>query len=142
MTPAQTDFVKRSFEYIQPIAGKAGALFYGRLFEIDPELRKLFKGDLGEQGEKLMAMIGIAVHGLDRLDTVVPAVEALGVRHGRYGVRDKDYDTVCEALLWTLERGLGTFFTADVKEAWIAAYTLLATTMKNAARRSTSAAGA
>lgn len=142
MTPAQIDFVKRSFDYVQPIAGKAGALFYGRLFEIDPELRKLFKGDLGEQGEKLMAMIGIAVHGLDRLDTVVPAVEALGVRHGRYGVKDKDYDTVREALLWTLERALGTFFTVDVKESWIAAYTLLATTMKNAARRSTSAARA
>jgi hemoglobin-like flavoprotein len=93
----------------------------------------LFKGDLVEQGRKLMQMIGVAVNGLDRLDQILPAVQQLGVRHAAYGVRDQHYDTVATALLWTLEQGLGSDFTPEVKDAWTAAYTVLAGTMKHAA---------
>jgi hemoglobin-like flavoprotein len=80
-----------------------------------------------------MQMIAIAVNGLDRLDELVPAVRQLGVRHARYGVKDQHYDTVAEALLWTLERGLGPDFTPAAKEAWTAVYGVLAATMKEAA---------
>ncbi|MFL5542728.1 MAG: globin family protein, partial [Longimicrobiaceae bacterium] len=107
--------------------------FYGRLFELDPSLRPMFRGDLEEQGKKLMQMITVVVRGLDRLDQLVPAVEALGRRHAGYGVRDSHFDTVAAALLWTLGQGLGDAFTAPVKAAWTEAYTLLATVMKRAA---------
>jgi nitric oxide dioxygenase len=80
-----------------------------------------------------MQMIAVAVNGLDRLDELVPAVRQLGVRHARYGVEDRHYDTVAEALLWTLERGLGSDFTPAVKDAWTTVYGVLATTMKEAA---------
>ena len=133
MTAEQKLFVQKKFAKVVPIADTAAALFYGRLFEIDPALRPLFKGDLVEQGRKLTQMIGVAVNGLDRLDQIVPAVQQLGVRHVAYGVRDEHYATVAVALLWTLEQGLGADFTPEVRDAWTAAYTLLADTMKAAA---------
>jgi hemoglobin-like flavoprotein len=134
MTPAQVDEVKRSFALVAPIADQAGTLFYTRLFEIDPSLRPLFKADIEAQSKKLMQMIAVAVNGLDRLETIVPAIQALGARHAGYGVTDEHYDTVATALLWTLEQGLGDAFTPAAREAWIAAYLLLAGTMKAAAR--------
>jgi hemoglobin-like flavoprotein len=133
MTPAQKLLVQTTFTKVVPITDTAASLFYGRLFEIDPALRPLFKGDLVEQGRKLIKMIGVAVNGLDRLEQIVPAVQQLGVRHMAYGVKDEHYVTVAVALLWTLEQGLGADFTPDVREAWTAAYTLLAETMKAAA---------
>jgi len=118
---------------VLPISDKAAELFYGKLFELDPSLKPLFKGDMKEQGEKLMKMINTAVNGLDQLDQIVPAVQQLGVRHVNYGVKDKEYDTVGAALLWTLETGLGDAFTDEVKEAWATVYGILADTMKAAA---------
>jgi len=100
----------------------------------------LFKGDIQVQGEHLMATLKIAVDGLDDLDAIVPTVEDLGRRHVDYGVKDEDYDTVGEALLWTLEKGFGDEFTPEVKGAWATVYTLLATVMTNAANASGDAA--
>jgi len=133
MTPEQISLIKSSWARVTPIADKAAELFYGKLFELDPSLKPLFKGDMTEQGAKLMKMIGTAVNGLDRLEEIVPAVQALGVRHIAYGVKDEHYDTVGAALLWTLEAGLGEYFTDDVKEAWATVYGVLADTMKTAA---------
>ena len=73
--------------------------FYDRLFERDPSLRALFTGDMKEQGQALMAMIATAVGGLKRLDTIVPAVQELGIRHAGYGVTEDHYNTVGAALL-------------------------------------------
>ncbi|HXO03117.1 MAG TPA: globin family protein [Stellaceae bacterium] len=133
MTPEQIAIVKTSFAMVAPIADQAGMLFYDRLFTIDPSLRRLFKGDIAEQSRTLMKMIAVAVGGLDRLETIVPAVQALGVRHASYGVTTAHYDTVAAALLWTLGQGLGDGFTPEVEAAWVAAYTLLAATMRAAA---------
>ncbi len=134
MNEQQIALVQESFAKVAPIADQAAAMFYKKLFELDPNLTPLFKGELDEQGKKLMKMIGIAVNGLGRLDEIVPAVQGLGERHVGYGVKDEDYDTVGSALLWTLEQGLGPDFTPECKEAWTITYTLLATTMKDAAK--------
>src|SRR5881628_200425 len=101
MNPEQIMLVQASFVLVMPIAETAAALFYGRLFELDPSLRPMFRGDMAEQGRKLMQTIAVVVHGLDRLPTLVPAVEALERRHAGYGVRDEHYATVAAALLWT-----------------------------------------
>ncbi|WP_455196392.1 globin family protein [Kaarinaea lacus] len=135
MTPEQKDLVQTTFADVVPIADTAAKLFYGKLFELDPELKSLFKGDMEEQGRKLMKIIATAVNGLDRLDEIVPVVEDLGKRHVGYGVKDKDYNTVGAALLWTLKQGLDSSFTPEVEEAWTVVYTLLADTMKNAAAK-------
>jgi hemoglobin-like flavoprotein len=134
VTNSQKVLVQESFAAVVPIADDAAALFYRRLFELDPSLERMFKGDMTEQRRKLMQMLTAAVKGLDRLDQLVPVVEDLGRRHVGYGVADEHYDTVGAALLWTLEKGLGSAFTPEVKDAWIAVYGLLAGTMKNAAK--------
>ncbi|MES1164328.1 MAG: globin family protein [Verrucomicrobiota bacterium] len=133
MTPSQKSLVQQTFAQVVPIADQAAALFYGRLFELDQSLRPLFKNDMRAQGQKLMQMIGYAVGKLDAPDELVPAVEGLGRKHVGYGVKDADYGTVGAALLWTLEKGLGPAFTADVKAAWTAAYEALAGMMKKGA---------
>lgn len=134
MNDTQISLVQDSFAKVVPIADNAAALFYHRLFELDPELRPLFRGNMEEQGKKLMKMIGMAVNSLGRLEEIVPAVQSLGERHVDYGVKDQDYDTVGRALLWTLEQGLGKAFTPECQVAWTETYTLLANTMKDAAR--------
>ncbi len=133
MTPQQIQMVQTTWVKVIPIQDAAAGIFYGKLFEMDPALKPLFKYDLNAQGTKLMAMINTAVNGLAKVNEIVPAVEALGRRHVGYGVKDQHYDTVAGALLFTLEKGLGKDFTPDVKQSWTAAYLLLAGVMKKAA---------
>jgi len=140
LSTQQIELIQTSFAQVKPIADVAATLFYDRLFTLDPALRSMFHGDMAEQGRKLMTMLAVVVNGLPRLEMVVPAVEDLGRRHGRYGVQDSHYDTVGAALLWTLEQGLGAGFTPDVREAWTAAYTVLASVMKRASVAQSAAA--
>ena len=133
MTNDQIKLVQESFRQVAPIAETAAQLFYARLFELDPGLELLFKGNLTEQGRKLMQMIGLAVNSLDRMEQLLPVVRSLGARHVGYGVRDKDYDTVGQALLWTLQKGLGEAFTPDVEAAWRNVYATLASAMQSGA---------
>jgi hemoglobin-like flavoprotein len=134
VTPRDIALVQSSWKQVQPAAAQAAAMFYGRLFLLDPSVRPLFRGDLREQGTKLMSMISVAVNALARIETLVPAVQALGRRHAGYGVEDRHYDTVEAALLWTLEQGLGEAFSDETRQAWRAAYGMLASTMKEASR--------
>jgi len=140
LTAAQKTLVQTSFATIVPIADDAAALFYQRLFELDPSLQAMFRGSMIEQRKKLMQMLTAAVKGLDRLEQLVPVLQDLGRRHAAYGVAEAHYDTVGAALLWTLEMGLGAAFTAETREAWTAVYGLLATTMKDAASEARAAA--
>lgn len=133
MEPTTIALVESSFEKVKPIAAQAAELFYGRLFELDPSLKHLFKGDMTEQGRKLMATLAFAVAGLRQPETILKAVQELGRRHVGYGVQDAHYDTVGQALLWTLEQGLGADFTSEVRSAWAEVYGLLAGVMKEAA---------
>jgi len=125
MTPADVALVKSSFDKVKPIASDAAALFYGRLFETAPEVKPLFKGEISEQGRKLMATLAVVVNGLDNLPSILPAASALAKKHVSYGVKAEHYTPVGAALLWTLERGLGTDWTPQVAAAWTNAYTTL-----------------
>jgi hemoglobin-like flavoprotein len=135
MTPEHKQLVQDTWEQVAPITDTAAEWFYGRLFALDPTLRRLFAStDMQAQGKMLMQMLALAVKGLDNLEQLVPELERLGRRHVRYGVKDAHYETVGAALLWTLERGLGTAFTPAVREAWAETYTVLTTVMKGASR--------
>ena len=134
MTPRQKELVRDSFALVEPIADAAATNFYDRLFQLDPSLQRLFAAtDMAAQRRNLMQTLTVVVRGIDRLDTLVPAVEALGRRHAGYGVRAEDFETVGAALLDTLETGLGDAFTTETRDAWIAAYGILATVMQGAA---------
>ncbi len=139
MDANQISLVQNSWSNVLPISEKAAELFYGRLFEIDPSTKVLFKGDMKEQGRKLMNMITAAVNGLNDLDGLVPVVQDLGRRHGGYGVQEKHYGSVASALLWTLEQGLGAAFTPEVKNAWTETYMLLAGVMQDASAKAKAA---
>jgi hemoglobin-like flavoprotein len=132
MTPKQIALVQASWKQVQPIADQAAALFYSRLFTLEPSVKRLFRGDMQQQGKKLMQMIGVAVNSLARLESIVPAVRALGRRHAGYGVEARHYSVVGSALIWTLAQGLGKDFTQEVEDAWRTAYRVLADTMQQA----------
>jgi hemoglobin-like flavoprotein len=133
LTDAQKSLVKDSWAQVEPISETAAALFYGKLFELDPALKPLFKGDIKEQGAKLMKTLTVAVKSLDKLDVLVPVLQDLGRRHKNYGVSPNHYDTVAVALLDTLAKGLGDGFTPATKEAWVAVYGIVSSTMIAAA---------
>ena len=137
MTLSQKSLVRQTFAAVVPIADQAAAMFYGRLFELNPSLRSLFKIHIPEQGKKLMQMIGFCVGKLDALDELVPIVKSLGARHVGYGVVEADYAAVGAALLWTLEQGLGPAFTPEVKDAWASVYGVLSGTMIAGAQTAT-----
>jgi hemoglobin-like flavoprotein len=136
MTPDAQRLVRNSFAKLVPNAAATAGMFYDRLFALDPSLRSLFKGDMAEQGRKLMTIIGTAVANLHQLDRIVSTVKDLGRRHAGYGVEPMHYQTVAAALLWTLEQGLGDEFTSETRQAWVDCYTTLASTMQHAAQAS------
>lgn len=130
MSISATDkqLVRGTFKVVADQPEAVTQLFYNRLFEIAPEVQPLFAHiDIKEQGKKLMMTLSVAVNKLDDLDTLVLVLEDLGRRHVKYGVKDEHYAIVGEALLWTLEKGLGARFTPEVKQAWVNVYTLVAT---------------
>ena len=134
MSPEQKTLVKETWPKVAPMADAATRLFYDRLFEIDATTRSLFRAtNLTEQRRKIIQALTVVVHGLDDLDALVPTLADLGRRHAQYGVTDGHYDTVGAALLWTLEQGLGSGWTPEVKAAWSAAYAQLANVMRGAA---------
>jgi hemoglobin-like flavoprotein len=129
MTPQQVNLIQDSFAKVAPISEQAAALFYGRLFEIAPEAKPLFKGDMTEQGRKLMKTLTVVVNGLGNLQTILPAASTLAKNHVAYGLKPSHYTPVGEALLWTLQQGLGSDWTLELEGAWSVAYTTLANFM-------------
>ena len=133
MTSRQKELVRESFARVEPNASTVASLFYGELFRLDPSIRNMFKLDIEEQGRKLMQALNFAVASLDQPHALIPALQAMGQRHVRYGVRNEHYATVGAALLRTLEKGLGKGFTPEVRTAWANVYSFVANTMKAAA---------
>lgn len=136
MQTRQVQLVRETFSAIEPVASQVAALFYRHLFLEDPTLRPLFRGDMAAQGQRLMTMIGSAVELLERPDLLMPVLRQLGARHVRYGVDEAHYTTVGVALLRTLQEGLGSAFTAEVRDAWGAVYGVISGTMIEGARSS------
>jgi hemoglobin-like flavoprotein len=140
MTPQEITLVQTSFAKVGPIAATAADLFYGRLFEIAPDVRRLFPDDMAGQKKKLMLVLCAAVGSLDRLDALLPVVQSLGERHVGYGVTPAHFAPFGAALLWTLEQGLGPAFTPEVKAAWTTVYGVLSQTMIDGMERMPKAA--
>ena len=133
MTPHQIELVQSSFSLVEPIIESAAMMFYDRLFQLDPSLRRMFRTPQAEQARKLAHVLTVVVKSLSRPQQILPAVEELGRRHSNYGVRPEHYATVGAALLWTLQSGLGEAFTPEVRDAWSSAYLFLSSTMQKAA---------
>lgn len=135
MNAQQIKLVKRTFTQLELNGEAVAVLFYVRLFELDPSLRRLFHDDLHTQAQLFMAKLRIIVTALDKLETILPALQSLGQRHKYYGVNEFHYVTLRIALLWALQQDLGGLFTPEIEEAWNAAYQALATIMLQAAAK-------
>ena len=134
MTPRQIDLIRTSWSAVEPISDAAARLFYDRLFESDPAIKRLFANtDMQAQRGILMQTLTLLVSSLDDFELVVPVLEALGRVHAGYGVRERHYDTVEAALLWALDRGLGEAFDDETADAWATAYSAVASVMIEAA---------
>lgn len=141
MTPRQQNLITESFAMVAPIADQAAEIFYARLFELDPSLERLFaRTDMASQRKNLMQTLTVVVKSIDKLDTIVPAVQALGARHAGYGVTPGMFATVGQALIDTLSVGLGDAFTPECRDAWIDAFTILSTVMIGAMEQETAVA--
>jgi hemoglobin-like flavoprotein len=133
MTDRQKAVVEDTFMAVAPIAETAAMLFYKRLFETAPGLKPLFRSSMEEQGRKLMQTLSLAVSSLNRIETLEAPLLRLGARHAGYGVKDKDYGTVADALLWTLHHALGERFDQFARDAWIALFQHVAGVMQKGA---------
>ncbi len=143
MTPEQKRLVQQTWHQVAPAAEIVSALFYDRLFALDPKLRALFDGvDLQRQREKLILALSSVVLRLDELEALVPQIEDLGRRHAELGVSNTHYETVGAALLATLKTGLGEAWTEEVRDAWTVAYGAIADVMRDAPCKHQSAATA
>jgi len=120
MTPRQKQIVTESFPLVREIAIPVSLLFYGRLFDLDPSLRRLFKIDMKEQSKKLVAMLDSIVASMDDWEKIVPVLRELGQRHVGYGVKEKHYDVLCSALVWAFGQALQPGFDEEVRAAWTA----------------------
>jgi hemoglobin-like flavoprotein len=126
------DLIQQSFTQLTARTEQVAELFYDRLFEIDPELRQLFQGDMRQQGRKLTQTLAVVVFGLDHFERMVPVLQGLGRRHVEYGALPKHYGLVGNALIWTLEQMLGEAFTLEARQAWATLYGLIVSTMQTA----------
>jgi hemoglobin-like flavoprotein len=136
MTPERRQLVTESWKTLAPNATQVGAIFYRRLFEVDPSLRAMFHGAIiDDQIRKLTTMLDLIVHWLDVPERLVPVLKQLGARHATYGVHDDHYGKVATALIGTLEEGLGDAFTPELRSAWTEAYLLISSLMRRGAAK-------
>src|SRR3954463_5779561 len=96
----QAQVVRSTWNSVLPVGDTFAELFYGRLFALDPDLRKLFRGDMVEQGRNLTAMLSVAAANLGRPERIMVALRQLGRRHVAYGVKPEHFAKVEDALLF------------------------------------------
>jgi nitric oxide dioxygenase len=118
VTPKQIRLVRESFPAISALSGPIANLFYGRVFELAPEVRPMFRQDIAVQGRKLMDMLTALVDNLTRFEELKPMLKALGQRHAGYGVQPRHYETVASALIWAFGIALDDEFSPELKTAW------------------------
>jgi hypothetical protein len=80
MLARQKKLIQDTWTQVAPIADQAAAIFYQRLFEIDPSTRTLFNTtDMVQQRKKLVQILSVAVSSLDNLGALGKTIEDLGL---------------------------------------------------------------
>ena len=133
LTAHQKRLIRQSFESIQGYSDSVVLLFYGRLFELEPATRSLFKISIREQARKLMDTLSTVVDALDRFEKLLPYLTELGQRHLGYGVQPQHYEILRSALLWAMGQALGVEFDRDTRAAWENLLTTISAVMLEAA---------
>jgi nitric oxide dioxygenase len=129
MTPEQITLIREAFRKLGPVMNEVGPVFYARLFEVRPELRAIFRGNMDSQARALLAMVELIVKMLDMREKLIPLIHYLGERHAVLDVRPEHYRPFGEALIWTLAMFLRDEFTPETRRAWQDAYDFMAENM-------------
>jgi len=116
---------------------EAGELFYKKLFEVEPGLQSIFKNDMAFQGKKLIRMLTAIITRIQKIEDIMPEIDALSQRHVNYGTKPEHYALVGKALIRTLEQCLGNRWTEETSQAWQTVYGVVAQTMIQAAGQET-----
>ncbi len=142
MTPAQTRLLAESFKKIENRLPDLGAVVYAKLFEISPESRPLFKGNMQEQNAKLAKVLAEFIRVQTRSqhflpvtksggEAVIPGVGQLGSRHEeKYGVKAQHYQYMRQALLYAIAQMLGKDFSQEIGAVWGETFDMLAHAMQ------------
>lgn len=126
MTTRQKQLIRETYVYIARREYSTGEMFYERLFEIAPELRPLFPGEMKEMRLRFIQTIGGVVAGLETRAAIAPGIVQLGKRHVGYGVQPEHYAVFGAAFIWAIGQALGNRFTPEAQEAWQVLYEQLA----------------
>ena len=106
MSPEQIAAITRSFQHLLLSEDTFAALFYRRLFTLDPALMPLFGADMQAQGRTFCRMLHYLAVRLPDSGQLCRDLHELGRRHRNYGVRAEQYVTFGAALHWALQQVL------------------------------------
>lgn len=136
------ELVQETWKLVEQELDAHAVQFFLRIFEIAPPALQLFSfkdetplaesPGLKKHATGVLNTVGTAVAGLSDVEKLVPVLEALGGRHATYGVQREHFAIVGQALLWTLEQGLGDRWTAEVEAAWAQTYATVQSIMEPA----------
>ncbi|MGY4309121.1 hemoglobin-like flavoprotein [Bradyrhizobium sp. USDA 4369] len=129
LTAEEIACVRSSFDMVFANATDMTTTFYQRLFELAPECRPMFPDNMDVLKRDFIATLAVLVGSLDRMTGLLSSTDILGRNHARYGVRPEHYPLVGEALLWSLAKGLGPQWTAEVEQAWRKVYEVISQRM-------------
>jgi len=110
--------------------------FYSRLFELAPDARTLFSGQIDLQAKKFADMLAWVIAHLEKPDQLCREMRELGARHSGYGVKVDQYAPVGSALIWMFQNALGNRFTPEMEEAWLEAYAFISLEAERGSRES------
>jgi hemoglobin-like flavoprotein len=134
MDPITVRHLQDSVALVPPGEQGPAEEFYRRLFELAPEVRPMFHGDLGLQARKFSEMLAWVIQHLEQPDALAAELRKLGARHGGYGVEINQYAPVGSALIWMFQHTLGDRFTPEMEEAWLEAYAFISFEMERGFR--------
>lgn len=141
MNPNQLELIERDGAALRERPEAFATVFYATLFDLAPETRPLFPDDLTAQRAKLVVeldeLIRTAIAWRERGAGFVERAHQLGARHDGYGVTAAMYRPVRVALIAAL-RDTVDGFDADHERAWTTLYQLVADTMREGARSTSS----
>ncbi|MQY14274.1 Flavohemoprotein [Streptomyces sp. RB5] len=140
MTNAQRDeglgdaaLIRRTLEYVSPVADEATGYFYALLFLHHPHTRDMFPVAMDTQRDRLFKALLAAGLLLEEPDRLTAFLRDLGRGHRKYGTRSPDYPAVGQCLLAALARYAGEVWSPRTEAAWVRAYAAISQTMIDAA---------
>lgn len=135
MSPMKVTLLRDSWRNIGPFADGFAQMFYDKLFELSPEIERLFRfADMSAQHRNVLVALNLLVDNAPNLNALTPTLAALGRRHACYGVEERHYEVVGRALVWALQRQLGARFDDSARAVWVELYQQVACVMKESAK--------